>query len=1042
MFDFKYHRSLETLHVNCEKPRAYFIPYDTEKKALADRRASSANLISLCGDWDFRFYENPTLIEDFTSPDFSSEGFDKMQVPRSWQTVLGKGYDVPNYTNVVYPFPFDPPHVPAANPCGLYSRDITLGAQFLKKEIYINFEGVDSCFYLFVNGSFAGYSQVSHCTSEINITSLLREGKNNLRVLVFKWCDGSYMEDQDKFRLSGIFREVYLLARDRNHIRDIYLRPSLAEGYATGALKIETEADTALDYTYRLLSPDGTEIASDVSTVGKDTEITVTSPELWCDEIPNLYTIVIHCGSEYIALSVGFKELKIKNGVIYINGKKVKARGINRHDSHPILGAAVPEDHMLHDLYIMKRHNINTVRTSHYPNDPRFPGMCDRLGFYLIDETDIETHGCQIVKYWDFITDSDDWTEAFLDRSARMFERDKNHPCVIMWSVGNEMGVGKNQAKAYDYFHRRMPECIVHCEDFSRRHASHILNRNGKSYSSSPYDIYRDQKCCDVMSYMYWSPEDCAELYLKSREKITKELPLFLCEYAHAMGIGPGDLKAYWDVIYSNDRFFGGCVWEYCDHSVATGDDIYNNPRYVYGGDFGDIPNDNNFCVDGMVYPDRRPHTGLLEYKQVLKPFRITETDLEEASFRIKNMRFFTSLADTSVYWRFERDGKTLRKGFIPSPSINPGTSKKFIIDLDGVDKTKGGELTVTLVSNTDTEWAQAGYELGFEQISFEPVNTEKTGLLSSISADASLSVCEDNERVTVTAGETAYAFGKLTGLLCSVIDNGREMLASPVTPTVWRARTDNDRKIFRDWVNTGYNTPVIDCRGLDIVETTDTSVTLKSKLIMSNFGRMPFLRLDITYTVLAEGGVIIRTDAERCDPKYDSPAPALPRFGFEFKMPEHNERLVYFGRGSNESYEDMNNSSKLGIFETTVSDNFEHYIRPQENSAHVHTRWMSVSNLYGHGLLALSVDRPFSFNCCHYTPLQLFNTAHDYELVPLKETVVNIDYRNAGIGSNSCGPALNEKFRINESAFSFTFRLLPANLANVDPAEEYGRDI
>ena len=531
MFDLAYHTSLDVLHVNCEKPRAYFIPYDNEKKALADNRADNANFISLCGEWDFKFYPTPENIEDFLSADFVLSG-DKMDVPRSWQTVIGKGYDVPQYTNHEYPFPFDPPFVPVDNPSALYSRELYIGEDFLKKEIYINFEGVDSCFYLFVNNEFAGYSQVSHSTSEINVTKFLKAGYNNFKVLVFKWCDGSYMEDQDKYRLSGIFREVYLLARDEKHIEDIYVRSSLTDEYKTGELKLEV-LSPSLEYEYRLISPSGAQVASGRA-VG-EAKISVDSPLLWSDEIPDLYVLLIHCGSEYIALPVGFREVKIVDSVVLINGKKVKAKGINRHDSHPILGGAVPFDHMREDLLIMKRHNINTVRTSHYPNDPRFMTLCDKLGFYVIDEADIESHGCANVKFWDFITDSEDWTEAFLDRIERLFERDKNHPCVIMWSVGNEMGVGRNQAKAYDYLHARSPECIVHCEDFSRRWAHARLPDYEKYAKRTLHKTtpYRDQKCCDIMSFMYWSPEDCTRHYFTAEEM--KDYPLFLCEYAHAM---------------------------------------------------------------------------------------------------------------------------------------------------------------------------------------------------------------------------------------------------------------------------------------------------------------------------------------------------------------------------------------------------------------------------------------------------------------------------------------------------------------------------
>ncbi|MBP3369733.1 MAG: hypothetical protein J6L85_03175 [Clostridia bacterium] len=677
MFEFKYHKSLEYLHVGCQKPRSYFVPYGTKQKALAQNRADSERFISLCGDWNFRFYPSEAQIDDFLCEDFLTEGFDTITVPRSWQTVLDAGYDKPQYTNVVYPFPFDPPHVPAQNPCALYTRTLTLTEKALEKEVFINFEGVDSCFYLFVNQRFAGYSQVSHSTTEINISHLLHAGVNTFSVVVFKWCDGSYLEDQDKFRFSGIFREVYLLLRDEKHLSDVYLRPALAPDYLTATLGVEALAKDEVEYEYSLIAPSGEQIACGRAKSTDVPVISVDAPALWSDETPLLYTLLIHAGGEYLSFPFGFKDLKIKNGIVFINGKKVKARGMNRHDSHPILGSATPYGHMLEDLYIMKRHNINTVRTSHYPNDPRFTELCDRLGFYVIDEADNESHGATVVNHWDYFTDSDEWKDAFLDRCERLFERDKNHVCVIMWSVGNEMGVGKNQVKAYNYFHSRQPECIVHCEDFSRRHSFYHLGAYTDRYKGRE-DIYPplEERCSDISSYMYWSPEDCRKVYLESKDPFYRNMPLFLCEYSHAMGLGPGDLGAYWDMIWSTDRFFGGCIWEFTDHSVATGKDIYNSPRYVYGGDFGEATNDKNFCVDGMVFPDRRPHTGLKEYKQVIKPFALTDASLEGGYFCIRNRRYFTTLEDCSIYWSLERDGKVLKQGFIPSPNVKPQSSR------------------------------------------------------------------------------------------------------------------------------------------------------------------------------------------------------------------------------------------------------------------------------------------------------------------------------------------------------------------------------
>ncbi len=1035
IFPYNYHCSLTHLHVNCEKPRAYFVPYQSEALARKGNRAESENLLSLCGDWDFSWYPCLTDAPDFLAESVSSDGFDRLTVPRSWQSVLDHGYDTPNYTNVQYPFPFDPPHVPAKNPCGLYIRKLTVPAHMLNKEIYINFEGVDSCFYLFVNGAFAGYSQVSHCTSEINITELLHEGENTFTVVVLKWCDGSYLEDQDKYRFSGIFREVYLLARDRRHMKDIYVQVAVSEDLQSATLTPEITADEVLSYEYRVLDPKGNEIASGTAATDNAPVITLTDPMLWNDETPYLYEVILKCGSEFICLPMAVRSLRVVNRVILINGKKVKAKGVNRHDSHPYLGAAVSMDHMMQDLMIMKAHNVNTIRASHYPNDPRFLGLCDKLGFYYINETDLETHGTTSVNFWDFFTDSEEWTEAYLDRAARMFERDKNHGCVIMWSVGNESGTGRNHVAMYDYFHSRMPDCLVHCEDVSRRYAQyHKLSYTEVPHREHAVDLdYR--KATDVMSFMYWPVEDMVTYLIKNKDI---EVPIFLCEYSHAMGNGPGDLKDYWDVIYKHDAFFGGCVWEFTDHSVAIGENRLADPHFTYGGDFGDYPHDNNFCVDGLVYPNRRPHTGLMEYKQVIKPFSAS-ADLQSGAIRIKNLRQFTSLSDLHLYWSFTQRGKVVKDGMIPALNIRPGRTGAYLLDLSDICLDDGGELLLSIRQSYTTPWAEAGYEVGFEQFVLAP-QAEKPALTATISADKYVSVLEGDYKTVVTASQTVYTFDRQSGLLCSLSDNGREMLVSPLAPTVWRAPTDNDRRVKREWLANHYDIASTECRSFRVISHTPQSAVLEANLVMGSVILRPFLHLTVRYTILAEGGMTVNTHAEFSATRFSKPFPPLPRFGFTLLMPEENERLVYFAKGPVESYEDKQLASRKGVFETAVSDHFEHYVRPQENMAHTDTDWISVSNLTGHGLLFLSTGRSFSFNCSHFTVKQLTDTPHDYELVPMKETAVHIDYRQAGIGSHSCGPELKDSLKINEPSFDFSFRILPAFFNDTDPFEEYGR--
>ena len=1032
IFNANYHQNPSVLHVGCEAPRAYFIPYQNEKTALKGNRNASDRFLTLCGDWDFTFYKSLCDVPDFTVEGFASDS-QKINVPRSWQTMLGRGYDTPNYVNVVYPIPVDPPFVPDDNPCGLYSRTVKLHPAMLEgKSVYMNFEGVDSCFYLFINGQFVGYSQVSHMTSELDVTKYLRAGENLIQVLVLKWCDGTYLEDQDKFRWSGIFREVFFLLRDPVHIVDIHARPALNEACTRGACPTEITINGEGLVEYKLLRPNGMQIESGSLYIKEKGTIDflVDDPELWSDEEPSLYTLLITCGGETVPVKVGFRTIEVKDGVLYFNGEKIKLKGVNRHDSHPILGSATPVDHMIRDLMIMKQHNVNCVRTSHYPNDPRFLSLCDEYGFYVIDETDMETHGFGAIGNWDELTVSPEWTEAFVDRTARMYERDKNHACVLMWSLGNEFGVGQNQRKQSEYIHARDPRALVHSEDASRRMAGKL---NGEFKDKTDEEIGTALECdyIDVESRMYPSPDEIRNTYF-NRKIFTK--PLFLCEYSHAMGNGPGCLKEYWDLIYSEDRFMGGCVWEFIDHSCAIGDNRLAEPHYTYGGDFGDTPHDGNFCVDGLVYPDRRPHTGLMEYKQVIKPFAVESFDPATGKVVIGNRRYFTDLSDLDFVWTVERNGETIASGRALLP-VEPQETAELTIPTEAWNTDGDRYVTITAYQNTATPWGGVGFEVGFHQMAIPAERPAPIPMADTMSPYAAITYTATADTITVETAATTYVIDRYHGLITSMTDNGHELLASAVRPTVWRAPTDNDRNIRHHWQGRGYYGAAVKCYECAVTASDAASVTVTAKLSMSSAVQRPFLHMDAVYTFHAEGGVTLSYHVKVADN-----APFLPRFGVEFLMPEENETLRYFGRGPVESYRDKRHASRQGLFETTVTNHFEHYVRPQENCAHADTRWMLVSSVAGQGLLAVTTGKDFSFNCSHFTPKQLTETAHDYELVPMKETCVNLDMIQSGIGSNSCGPGLYPHWQLSEKEFDFSIRLMPVFAHAVDPFEETER--
>lgn len=1022
-----YHKTTKTLHVGCETPHAYMIPYQNDELAARGIRSESDRLISLCGQWNFRYYASLCEVEDFTAAEAATAGkWDTLAVPSCWQMTLGRGYDTPHYTNVTYPFPVNPPHVPEQNPCGLYQRFFEVSEADLERKIYLTFEGVDSCFYVYINNRFVGYSQVSHMTSEMAINEYLTAGVNDIKVLVLKWCDGSYLEDQDKIRLSGIFREVYLLLRDPVHVRDLYVRSELNEEMTQATVCAEVELTGEAEILYRLCDPSG-KILSDGSVTSKEGSATLTipvsAPTLWSDETPALYELYLTCGTEHIRQEVGIRRFEVKGKILYVNGKAVKGKGINRHDSDPILGYVTPMEHMLEDLYILKANNINMVRTSHYPNDPRFLELCDRLGFLVCDEADLETHGMDFATGYGFtsLTDNDDWTEAYLDRAERMMERDKNHACVLMWSVGNESGIGKNHKLMADYFHARMPGCIVHSERYTFLY--HMVSIKSDFVKDLDPAAVADGSYLDVDSRMYASPEDCVKFYLEN-EQATR--PLYLCEYCHAMGNGPGDLKTYWDLIWSYDSFFGGCVWEMTDHSVNIG--TREHPKYIYGGDFGNTPNDGNFCADGLLYPDRRLHTGMLEYRQIIRPVIATAFDQKSGKITLRNRKYFTDASEFDLFWAVERNGVTVRQGRIADLAIAPQMEQDYTLPISDLSLDGFCYLNLSYRTNRVYPWADAGHEVGTEQFEL----SAKTVPTPISLHRARFSVCEEKRAIRVCDGETVYVVDRVTGELSSICDHGKELLKTPVAFNIWRAPTDNDREIRPKWEAQGFDRVLSECLSCELESQSENDACIRASLALAAKDLPRLLTVTVRYRFAPGRGVTLSYDVTV---HQDEPL-TLPRLGVQFSMPSGTEKLRYFGRGPVESYQDKNLASRMGLFAANVCDHFEHYIMPQENMAHADTRWAQFYSDEGHGLTVLSTSdtAAFSFNCSHFSPLQLTRAAHDYELLPMEETVVNIDLKQCGIGSNSCGPVLPEELCILAGEYHYSFRFLPTFATNVDP--------
>ena len=985
-----YHQNLNTLHVGCEAPRAYFIPYGSSLDAPAMQREKSDRFLLLSGPWSFSYYESVQLVpDDIVEAGRDISGWKTIPVPSNWQL---HGYDAPQYLNTSYPFPVDPPFVPVDNPAGVYARDFELNGEWDGLKKYIIFEGVDACFYLYVNGQFAGYSQVAHMTSEFEISRFLQPGKNRLTVVVLKWCDGSYLECQDKFRMSGIFRDVYLLARPMGHLEDVQIETKLAPDYRSADLIFQLSMLNPEDAAITVTDPDGVFLGRVQPDENGRAVCRVESPILWSAETPELYSILIEAAGECIPEQVGIREIRIDKGVVKCNGRAVKFKGVNRHDFDTKHGFAVPVSGMIEDLIQMKRHNINAIRTSHYPNDPRFLQLCDRYGFYVIDEADIETHGI-----WDMDRLSDDpvWEEAYLDRISRMVERDKNRPSIFCWSMGNESGFGCNHVAGLRWTEERDPSRITHYEGHAWQ------EENGREWDVIP----------QVCSRMYADPAWCKNYCENGLER-----PLVLCEYSHAMGNGPGDLKDYWDVIYSHDRFCGGFVWEWYNHGLYMGTTADGKPKYGYGGDFGEIHHDGNFCCDGLVSPERQPMPGLVEYKYVIQPAKVEALDAAKGIFRVHNLYDFTYLSRLECFWEITRDGETVQAGSLGALSIPPQRSD--VVELDYTLPSDGRcFIRFSFRQMAENAAVPAGLEMAAAQ--FELPTEEK--LHPACLPDTLLTVSEDERYIKVAGDGFVYTFDKKAAAFSSLEAGGVSLLRHPMDFRVWRAPTDNDGSVRREWQGVGLDaayTRVYDCNW----EQGENCVAINADFALLSDTFTKQIEASARWRVNTAGEIRLSTDVH-----IGERVKFLPRFGLRMALDKSYDRISYFGFGPHDSYIDRHIASYRGLFEGTVREQLTDYIRPQECGNHYKTEWAAVRNDKGQGLLLVQRDG-FDFQALPYTAEELDQAGHNFRLPPVDKTVISADYRQSGVGSNSCGPRLDEKYQLKEKEFTLELTLRPLN--------------
>lgn len=991
----KFHENPDVLHVGTVPNRSWYVPAESEAAAMA---AVSNRQILLNGDWAFRFYPafEDAISEDGT--DFlcvDEEEMETIPVPSCWQN---HGYDRHNYTNVRYPIPYDPPFVPHENPCGLYVKHLEVTKADLNQRNFLYFEGVDSCFYLWVNGSFVGYSQVSHSSSEFEIGSLLQAGDNAIAVLVLKWCDGTYLEDQDKLRMSGIFRDVYLLQRPQSFLWDYFVKTEFHSDFSRAKIRVELDTAGEAEITGRLFSPAGTLLAEAVPQ--KDVlEFTVENPLLWNAEKPVQYGLVLSCGGEYIHQAIGLRKMEIVNGVVLLNGQNIKFKGTNRHDSDPVTGYCISREQAYRDLELMKQHNINAIRTSHYPNAPWMMQLCGELGFYVIDETDIEMHG--VVDFMGYgtpetystLAEDPMFAKAVLDRVQRNVIRDKNQCAAVIWSLGNEAGYGENFVKAAQWIRSYDPSRLVHYE-------SEHYPLPGRKPDSSVLDLY---------SRMYASTEQIDE-YFANPENTR---PFIQCEFIHAMGNGPGDIEDYMELMYKYDGYCGGFAWEWCDHAVYGGTTPDGKKIYRYGGDFGDAHNDGNFCMDGLVYPDRTPHTGLLEYKNCLRPVRAEKSTGNTVILR--NTLDFTNTAEILLV-RYEicQDGETLLCGMLEDVAIAPhGTTE---ITIPGEIPTTGDvTLVLEYLAKGETAFYGAGYSLGFDELVYAVAELPAPAL-----AKGAVHTEISTRKITVSADAFRYEFDRRTGLFSAMCFRNQTLLEKPMEWNIFRAPTDNDRNIRNKWIESGYHRHIARVYDTRVQTTEAGTARITAELSLAAVYIKRFMDITVTWEIDQNGKVRSEIQAKR-----NTDFPYLPRFGIRMFMPKSFNFANYFGYGPYESYIDKRRASRLSNFSGTVASMHEDYIKPQENGSHYGCRLVTLTDGV-YALTATAVGEPLSFNASEYTQEELTDKLHNYELEKSGSTVLCLDYRQSGIGSNSCGPALKEKYQLVQEELHFRFALTP----------------
>lgn len=995
--------------INRMPARAHFLTFPSKEKALLNNNRYTHAFKNLNGVWKFMFLDAPEYSpEGFFNSDFDVTKMDDITVPGNWQL---QGYGKMHYSDLWYNFPINPPYVPTENPTGIYKRTFFVEENYRDKKIIIRFCGVDSAYHLWINGKEVGYSKVARNESEFDITDLIRVGEeNDVTVRVYQWSDGTYLEDQDMWWESGIFRDVELIGVPKDGINDYKVIADLDDEYKNGIFKVEAFLRTIkeVNVTFELVDA-GENTVFTKTVVAKEGKAcideVITNVNHWTAETPYLYKLFMTVEDdgqivEVIPQNVGFRNIKLNGETFLVNGVAIKFKGVNRHDYSPQNGRVVSREEIEKDIILMKQFNINAIRTSHYPNSYYLYDLCDEYGMYLIAETDLECHGFELTGDYKWITDDPSWELAYVSRMTRMIERDKNHPAIIFWSLGNESAFGCNFRKMTDVAHEMDPTRLVHYEgDF-------------------------DVESADVYSTMYTWIENPKKPYLMKDIIEKSKKPHVHCEYCHAMGNGPGNLKDYQDLVYAHDKLQGGFVWEWFDHGIESFTES-GEKYYRYGGDFGDDPSNKDFCIDGLIMPDRTPSPGLYEYKKVIEPITTTAVDIQKGIINLLSRYDFANLDRFNLVYKVMEDDVILQTGFMAVPSIEARANKDITLpyDLSAIKVKPGAHyyVNISYQLREDTNYASSGHELATAQ--FE-LPLYKEGIV--VRPEGILNVEKEHTTLHVKGANFSLDFNLVNGNLMNIVRDGMQVLSKGPRLTLWRAPISNDMEIIDKLkkvyflhlehevvMNIDYHMEgnILKVEVDTINSTTNSAWHFKTKYV---------------YTVCPSGDILIDVEGTPSG-RVDLAPDMLPRIGVSMHLDKSMEHVRYFGMGPGENYADSKEAAQMGLYANTVDGLFTNYVIPQENGNHMGCKWVSMTNDRGMGLLA-STEGDFNFSASWYEDKDLDDAKHTCDLVKRDYIVFNVDYKQNALGTNSCGQWQLDKYRAKFEDFKLSFRLTPFN--------------